>query len=83
MPARTRHLCRAFAAALAATALAPAGAHAISYNFDFQFGSRGAGAGQFSQPQGIAVDPSDGDLVKKKTFVVTAGHQYFARARRR
>ena len=42
-------------------AIAPA-ASAISYRQDFSFGSPGTGPGQFSQPQGIAIDPGDGEV---------------------
>ena len=48
-------------ASLAALASVPAAAGAVAYNFDFAFAAgTGTGPGQLSQPQGLAVDPSDG-----------------------
>src|SRR3954452_22348801 len=58
-PARTRLLCSAVALALL---IAAPSASALSYREQAVFGSPGSGPGQFSGPQGIDVDPQDGEL---------------------
>ena len=58
--ARTRLLSSA-AVVLAGLALA-APANATSYRQETIFGSAGTGPGQFSQPQGIALDPQDAEI---------------------
>ena len=52
---------RLIATAVLVLALAPA-ASAISYRQDFSFGTPGTGPGLLAQPQGIAVDPGDGEV---------------------
>lgn len=66
----TKLLRTTLAAVVAAFTLAPAPALAVSssYNFDFAFGSQGSGPGQLSQPQGIAVDPSNGNVFVADTI---------------
>jgi DNA-binding beta-propeller fold protein YncE len=54
----------AAAATLFLFATPASGASTSSYNFDFNFG-----AGQLSRPQGVAVDPSDGEV-----FVADTGN---------
>src|SRR3954447_16485940 len=56
--ARKRLLCSAVALAFL---FAAQSASALSYREEAVFGSQGAGPGQFSQPQGIAADPQDGE----------------------
>src|SRR5690349_3212999 len=58
--ARTRRLSSALAFALLVVA-AP-NASALSYREEATFGEPGNGQGQFSQPQGIAIDPQDGEV---------------------